>query len=128
MSSQAVTSDWNPAAPAEEASSASPLDENIALGLVRVVERAAIAAAATVGHGDRVRSDEGAVQAMRTELDRLPIDARIVIGEGERDDAPMLYIGERLGARARKGGEPLAALDVAVDPLEGTNLCVTGEP
>lgn len=92
--------------------------------LVRVVERAALAAAKTVGQGDRQRSDRVAVEAMRRELGALPIDARIVIGEGERDDAPMLYIGERLGAPHLREASP--ALDIAVDPLEGTNSCANG--
>ena len=97
----------------------------------QVVERAAIACAHTMGQGDRHRSDQVAVEAMREILDRVPIDGRIVIGEGERDEAPMLYIGERVGmAHAESGGagEPLAEVDIAVDPLEGTNLCATGAP
>jgi len=103
---------------------AAALDERAVLGLLRVVERAALAAAETVGQGDRHRSDEVAVEAMRAELGALPIDGRIVIGEGERDEAPMLYIGERLG-RNEAG---TAAIDIAVDPLEGTNLCAINEP
>jgi fructose-1,6-bisphosphatase class II len=101
------------------------LDERAVLGLLRVVERAALAAAETVGAGDRQRSDQVAVEAMRAELGGLPLDARIVIGEGERDEAPMLYIGERLGTAE---GAPGAAIDIAVDPLEGTNLCAEDEP
>jgi fructose-1,6-bisphosphatase class II len=93
-------------------------------GFVRVTEQAAIAAARTMGYGDRHGSDRVAVEAMREEIDRLDISARIVIGEGERDHAPMLYIGEELGRR--KGEDGALAVDIAVDPLEGTNLCATG--
>jgi fructose-1,6-bisphosphatase class II len=91
---------------------------------IRVTEQAAIAAARTMGYGDRNLSDQVAVEAMRQEIDRLDIAARIVIGEGERDHAPMLYIGEELGRR--KGEDGALAVDIAVDPLEGTNLCATG--
>jgi fructose-1,6-bisphosphatase class II len=93
-------------------------------GFVRVTEQAAIAAARTMGYGDRHGSDRVAVESMREEIDRLDISARIVIGEGERDDAPMLYIGEELGRH--KGEDGALAVDIAVDPLEGTNLCATG--
>jgi fructose-1,6-bisphosphatase class II len=94
--------------------------------LIRVTEEAAIAAAHTMGLGRRKYSDHVAVEAMRKELDRLPMAGRIVIGEGERDEAPMLYVGEELGALR---GEPDAlGVDIAVDPLEGTNLCATGDP
>ena len=89
---------------------------------MRVVERAAIAAARTMGQGDRKGSDHVAVEAMRHEMETVDIDGTIVIGEGERDEAPMLYIGEKVGTR----GGP--AVDIAVDPLEGTNLCATGDP
>ena len=75
-------------------------------------------------------SDQAAVEAMRQCLDSVPIDGTIVIGEGERDEAPMLFIGERVGIAARKGGAglDLPRVDIAVDPLEGTNLCATGAP
>jgi fructose-1,6-bisphosphatase II len=89
---------------------------------VRVVERAAVAAARTMGQGDRKGSDHVAVEAMRREMETLDIDGTIVIGEGERDEAPMLYIGEKVGTRTGP------AVDIAVDPLEGTNLCATGTP
>jgi fructose-1,6-bisphosphatase class II len=95
------------------------------------VERAAIACAHTMGQGDRHGSDQVAVEAMRETLDHVPIDGRVVIGEGERDQAPMLYIGEQVGlAHAASGGAatPLPQIDIAVDPLEGTNLCATGSP
>lgn len=91
------------------------------LEFVRVVEKAAIAAARTMGQGDRKYSDQVAVESMRQEMESVDIDGTIVIGEGERDQAPMLFIGEKVG----KGGY---AVDIAVDPLEGTNLCATGTP
>jgi fructose-1,6-bisphosphatase II / sedoheptulose-1,7-bisphosphatase len=95
--------------------------DDLSLEFVRVVERAAIAAARTMGQGDRKYADQVAVEAMRKEMETLDIEGVIVIGEGERDEAPMLFIGERVG----KGGDPV---DIAVDPLEGTNLCATGAP
>jgi fructose-1,6-bisphosphatase class II len=103
------------------------LPSELSLELCRAVEQAAIAAAHTIGLGDRHRSDLVAVAAMRRVLGSLPIDGTIVIGEGERDAAPMLYIGEKLGTACASGAGGLA-LDIAVDPLEGTNLCATGEP
>jgi fructose-1,6-bisphosphatase class II len=95
---------------------------DLPLEFVRVVERAAIAAARTMGQGDRKLSDQVAVESMRREMESVDIDGTIVIGEGERDEAPMLYIGEKVGT----GSGP--AVDIAVDPLEGTNLCATGAP
>ncbi len=92
-----------------------------------VVEQAAIACAHTMGQGDRHHSDQVAVEAMRARLDHVPIDGLVVIGEGERDRAPMLYIGERVGLAAQ-GHDGLPQIDIAVDPLEGTNLCATGKP
>ena len=94
--------------------------DDLPLEFVRVVERAAIAAARTMGQGDRKYADQVAVEAMRKEMETVDISGTIVIGEGERDEAPMLYIGERVGHEA---GLPV---DIAVDPLEGTNLCATG--
>ena len=96
----------------------------ISAGLVRTTEEAAIAAARTIGQGDRHRSDQEAVSAMRRILDTVPARGRVVIGEGERDRAPMLWSGEGFG----RGGEQDPTLDIAVDPLEGTNLCATGGP
>ena len=93
---------------------------------IRVTESAAIAAAQTMGQGDRKKSDHVAVEAMRNELNSLAIAGRIVIGEGERDEAPMLFVGEELGAL--KGQPEALGVDIAVDPLEGTNLCATGAP
>jgi fructose-1,6-bisphosphatase class II len=104
------------------------IPEEVALQLVRVVEEAAVASARTMGQGDRKGSDRAAVQAMRAAFDQVPINGRIVIGEGERDKAPMLYIGERVGANARDEGNNCTSVDIAVDPLEGTNLCATGAP
>jgi fructose-1,6-bisphosphatase II / sedoheptulose-1,7-bisphosphatase len=95
--------------------------DDLSLEFVRVVERAAIAAARTMGQGDRKYADQVAVEAMRREMDTMDIDGTVVIGEGERDEAPMLFIGEKVG----RGGDPV---DIAVDPLEGTNLCATGAP
>jgi len=101
------------------------LPEHLAFELARVVEQAAVAAARTMGQGDRPGSDHAAVQAMRRAFEDVPIAGNIVIGEGERDEAPMLYIGERVGAAAPEGID-YPAVDIAVDPLEGTNLCATG--
>ena len=104
---------------------------DLSSAFLEVVERAAIACAHTMGQGDRHGSDQVAVEAMRETLDHVPIDGRVVIGEGERDEAPMLYIGERVGmAHAASGvtSGPLPEIDIAVDPLEGTNLCATGSP
>jgi fructose-1,6-bisphosphatase II / sedoheptulose-1,7-bisphosphatase len=105
--------------------SKSTLESDLAGGFIRVVEQAAIAAARTVGHGDREGSDMAAVQAMRHAFEEVPIAGTIVIGEGERDEAPMLYIGEKVGATPPAGVE-YPQVDIAVDPLEGTNLCATG--
>jgi fructose-1,6-bisphosphatase class II len=79
-----------------------------------------------MGQGDRHKSDAVAVEAMRKEMDSVPIDGTIVIGEGERDEAPMLYIGEKVGLGGRSNERDLPSVDIAVDPLEGTNLCSTG--
>jgi fructose-1,6-bisphosphatase II len=98
---------------------------DLSLELLRVVEDAAIASARTMGMGNPNASDQAAVESMRRCLDTLAIEGTIVIGEGERDEAPMLYIGEKVGA-ARDHGEEALTVDIAVDPLEGTNLCATG--
>lgn len=102
------------------------LDSALEQDLVNVTELAAIEAAKTMGQGDRTGSDHAAVEAMRSRLDSVQIDGRIVIGEGERDDAPMLFVGERVGAAQATDGAP--GVDIAVDPLEGTNLCASGGP
>jgi fructose-1,6-bisphosphatase class II len=106
------------------------MDSDLSLEFLSVVEQAAIACAHTMGQGDQHTSDQAAVEAMRQCLDSVPIDGTIVIGEGERDEAPMLYIGEKVGIGARKGAArpDLPRVDIAVDPLEGTNLCATGAP
>ena len=106
------------------------MSTDLSLEFLRVVEQAAIGAAHTVGHADRNKADKAAVEAMRRTLDTVPIDGTIVIGEGERDEAPMLYIGERVGKAnsVMADGESYQKVDIAVDPLEGTNLCCTGAP
>jgi fructose-1,6-bisphosphatase II len=128
MPAPAMRKDWNTLGRSEGSAPALSLETDLSLHLLRVAEQAAIAAAHTVGLGDRQRSDQVAVEAMRRELGALPIDARIVIGEGERDRAPMLYIGERLGTAAKSRAAALPEVDIAVDPLEGTNPCATGAP
>jgi fructose-1,6-bisphosphatase II len=104
------------------------MEIQLSLEFLRVVEQAAIAAARTMGLGDRHKADEVAVQAMRKVMDTVAMDGTIVIGEGERDEAPMLFIGEKVGAAQHVKTVPFPAVDIAVDPLEGTNLCATGEP
>lgn len=104
-----------------------PMEHDLLLDFLRVVEAAAVAASTTMGIGDRKYSDHVAVEKMREVMDTIPMDGTIVIGEGERDEAPMLYIGERLGLAAREGDATrYPQVDIAVDPLEGTNLCATG--
>ena len=104
------------------------MEKELGLEFLRVVERAAIASAHTMGLGDRHKADHVAVEAMRAEMDTVGMDGTIVIGEGERDKAPMLYIGEKVGAAVKDTTRKYPAVDIAVDPLEGTNLCATGEP
>ncbi len=103
------------------------IESDLALEFVRVVENAAIASARTMGQGERKYSDHVATEAMRHTMDTVPMRGTIVIGEGERDEAPMLYIGEKVGAEF-PDGSPVPDVDIAVDPLEGTNLCATGSP
>lgn len=98
------------------------MDRNLALEFVRVTEAAAIASARWMGRGDSDRADQAAVDAMRKAFDSVNIHGTVVIGEGERDEAPMLYIGEEVGSR--EGGAP--KVDIALDPLEGTSICATG--
>ena len=93
------------------------LERILTLEIVRVTERAAVSAARLRGRGDEKSADQAAVDAMRRELNKLPIDGTVVIGEGERDEAPMLFIGEELGLKSGP------RVDIAVDPLEGTTLC-----
>jgi len=97
-------------------------DRNLALEMVRVTEAAAMAAARRMGFGDKEAADQAAVDAMRGVLQRIPMDGLVVIGEGEKDEAPMLYNGERIGT----GAPP--AVDIAVDPVEGTTLTARGLP
>src|SRR5439155_2309467 len=104
------------------------MDSDLSLDFLRVVEQAAIACAHTMGQGDRHKAEQVAVETMRRVLDTVPIEGTIVIGEGERDEAPMLYIGEKVGTRAKGRDGELPQVDIAVDPLEGTNLCATGAP
>ena len=96
------------------------MDRNLALELVRATEAAALECARLMGRGDETAADQAAVDAMRTALNRIEMDATVVIGEGERDEAPMLYIGEKVGT----GNGP--KIEIALDPLEGTTLCATG--
>src|SRR5437879_2153205 len=98
------------------------MDRNLALEVVRVTEAAALAASRFVGLGDRDNADRAAVEAMRRTFSYLHVRGRVVIGEGERDEAPMLYIGEAVG----DGDDDAPEVDIAVDPLEGTNLCANG--
>jgi fructose-1,6-bisphosphatase II len=100
------------------------MDRNLAMEVVRVTEMAAIASARLMGRGGKNESDQAAVDAMRRAFDALQINGTVVIGEGERDEAPMLYIGENVGRR--HADDP--AVDIALDPLEGTNLCAYGRP
>ncbi len=99
----------------------SAMDRNLALEAVRVTEAAALAASAWMGRGNEKAADQAAVDAMRTALNSLAIDGTVVIGEGERDEAPMLYIGEKVG----RGGPKI---DIALDPLEGTTITAKGAP
>src|ERR1700709_1786572 len=98
------------------------LERILSLEIVRVTERAAVSAARLRGHGNEKAADQAAVDAMRRELNKLPIDGTVVIGEGERDEAPMLFIGEKVGLNAGP------RVDIAVDPLEGTTLCAKNMP
>jgi len=103
-------------------------ERELSLDFLRVCEAAAIESAKTMGQGDRKHSDHVAVEAMREVMDTVPMRGRIVIGEGERDEAPMLYIGEELGGRtySDEARKDFPEVDIAVDPLEGTNLCALG--
>jgi len=101
------------------------MEIELSLEFVRVVEEAAIEAARTMGRGDARLADQAAVETMRRVLDSVPVAATVVIGEGERDKAPMLFIGEKVGLK-KEYSETVSEIDIAVDPLEGTNLCATG--
>src|SRR5690606_32619113 len=101
-----------------------PMDRKLLLEYVRVTEAAAIACSRLIGAGKKEAADSLAVEAMRRAFDKVPARGTIVIGEGERDEAPMLYIGEKVGPKDLD----LPEVDIAVDPLEGTNLCAHGKP
>jgi len=107
-----------------DASASHILDRVLVLEMVRVTEAAAIAASKWIGRGDNDAADAAAVEAMRVALNELPFDGTVVIGEGERDEAPMLYIGEKVGSS--QGGGP--KIDIALDPLEGTTLTANAGP
>jgi fructose-1,6-bisphosphatase II len=117
-----VTDEPDPGVISHDVRSGAKPDRNLALELVRVTEAAALAAARWVGRGEKEDADGAAVDAMRLMLDTVPMDGIVVIGEGEKDEAPMLYNGERIG----DGSPP--EVDIAVDPLEGTRLTAQGQP
>jgi fructose-1,6-bisphosphatase class II len=98
------------------------MDRNLALEFVRITEAAALSSAKWMGHGDEKAADQAAVDAMRKAFDSVAIDGTVVIGEGERDEAPMLYIGEKVGLNLQDSPK----IDIALDPLEGTTICATG--
>src|SRR4028119_279420 len=100
------------------------LDRVLVLEMVRVTEAAAVAASKLIGRGDERAADHAAVEAMRDALNQLDLDGTVVIGEGERDEAPMLYIGEKVGAAQGSG----AKIDIALDPLEGTTITPKAGP
>ncbi|WP_008317105.1 class II fructose-bisphosphatase [Leptolyngbya sp. PCC 6406] len=110
------------------------MESTLGLEIIEVVEKAAIASARWMGKGDKNTADEVAVEAMRERMNQIHMRGRIVIGEGERDDAPMLYIGEEVGictqpdATSYCNPDELMEIDIAVDPCEGTNLCAYGQP
>jgi fructose-1,6-bisphosphatase II len=103
------------------------MEQLLALEMVRVTEAAALASARMMGRGDRHEADRAATEAMRTAMDDLDMRGTIVIGEGERDEAPMLYIGEQVGRSDDGDRRHVTQIDIAVDPLEGTNLVATGQ-
>lgn len=110
------------------------MENTLGLEIIEVVEQAAIASARWMGKGDKNMADHVAVEAMRERMNKIYMRGRIVIGEGERDDAPMLYIGEEVGVCTREDAkdycnpDELVEIDIAVDPCEGTNLCAYGQP
>jgi len=104
-----------------------PVEQLLALEMVRVTEAAAIASARYMGRGDRMEADRAATEAMRRTMDEIDMWGTIVIGEGERDKAPMLYIGEQVGRRDESDRRAAQEIDIAVDPLEGTNLVAHGQ-
>ena len=110
--------------PQSRVTASSVLDRVLVLEMVRVTESAAMAASKWIGRGDNDAADDAAVEAMRAALNELPIDGTVMIGEGERDEAPMLYIGEKVGS-AQDGGPKI---DIALDPLEGTTITASAGP
>src|SRR5215218_2616693 len=108
----------------ERVSASSVLDRVRGLEMVRVTEKAAVAASKWIGRGDNDAADAAAVEAMREALNELPFDGTVVIGEGERDEAPMLYIGEKVGSAQGSGPK----IDIALDPLEGTTITAKAGP
>ncbi len=110
------------------------MENSLGLEIIEVVEQAAIASARLMGKGDKNEADRVAVEAMRERMNKIHMRGRIVIGEGERDDAPMLYIGEEVGICSQPNAsdfcsiDELLEIDIAVDPCEGTNLCAYGQP
>ncbi|GAB4468681.1 MAG: class II fructose-bisphosphatase [Elainellaceae cyanobacterium] len=110
------------------------MESTLGLEIIEVVEQAAIASARLMGKGDKNEADRVAVEAMRERMNKIHMRGRIVIGEGERDEAPMLYIGEEVGICTREDAatfcnpDELLEIDIAVDPCEGTNLCAYGQP
>src|SRR5262245_18115371 len=98
------------------------LDRILTLEIVRVTERAAVAAARLRGRGDEIAADRAAVDAMRQELNQLPVRGTVVVGEGDRDEAPVLFRGEEVGA------SEAPSVDIALDPLEGKTVCAKGLP
>ena len=103
------------------------MEQLLALEMVRVTEAAAIASARFMGRGDGIEADRAATEAMRRTMDEIDMAGTIVIGEGERDEAPMLYIGEQVGRHSDDEGQPSPEIDIAVDPLQGTNLVAHGQ-
>ncbi|MEM1195765.1 MAG: class II fructose-bisphosphatase [Pseudomonadota bacterium] len=108
--------------------SANAIDRVLVLEMVRVTEAAAVAAAQLIGRGDEKAADAAAVEAMREAFDSLYMDGTVVIGEGERDEAPMLYIGEKVGGGTGPGNEDAPKIDIALDPLEGTTITAKAGP
>lgn len=110
------------------------MENTLGLEIIEVVEQAAVASARWMGKGDKNMADHVAVEAMRERMNKIYMRGRIVIGEGERDDAPMLYIGEEVGVCTQEDAknfcnpDELVEIDIAVDPCEGTNLCAYGQP
>ena len=110
------------------------MENTLGLEIIEVVEQAAIASAKWMGKGEKNTADQVAVEAMRERMNKIYMRGRIVIGEGERDDAPMLYIGEEVGICTREDAktycnpDELVEIDIAVDPCEGTNLVAYGQP